>query len=244
MDDLRLVILGIGVALLGVIYLWGKRRARRDDWELPPDADLSGDPVYPDETKPEDEWDIIPLRAARDPLDEGALEQMRGLASQTKPLGDDIPTLTDVVGEAKTAKPLPELVVALTVIAKSGHTISGKALLDATRETGLVYGTHRIYHRVVNGDTIFSMANILEPGYFDLNAMDKFATPGIALFMRLPGKAAGTLAVQQMIDTARSMAQMLDARICDERRTPLTEQGLTRLLEKARPYAPVTTTTH
>jgi len=245
MDDLRLVILALGIVLLGLIYLWGKRRARKDDWELPPDVDMSGDPVYPEETKPEDEWDIIPLRADRHTnIDESALEQMRGLAKQNKPLGDDIPTLTDVVGSAKQAQPMPDIVIALTIIAKPEHSIGGTALLDAARKTGLAYGTHRIFHRVVNGETIFSMANILEPGYFDLNAMDKFATPGVALFMRLPGTTAGTLAVQQMIDTARSMAQLLDARICDERRTPLTEQGLTRLLEKARPYAPVTTPTH
>jgi len=245
MDDLRLVILALGVALLGVIYLWGKRRARKNEWELPPDADLRGDRVLPDEVKPEDDWEIIPLRAARESgIDEGALENMRGLASEAKPLGDDIPTLTEVVGTAKPAKPLPEIVVALTLIAKSGQTISGKSLLDATRKTGLVYGTHRIFHRIVNDDTIFSMANILEPGYFDQDAMDKFSTPGIALFMRLPGTTAGTLAVQQMIETARTMAQLLDARVCDERRTPVTEQGFARLLEKARPYAPVTTTTY
>lgn len=245
MEDLRLVILALGILLLGVIYLWGKWRARNDEWDLPPDADLSGERVLPDEEKPEDEWEIVPLRAARNAnLDEGALEQMRGLASQSKPLGDDIPTLTDVVGAAKPAAQLPEIVVALTILAKSGQTISGKALLDATRRTGLVFGNHRIFHRIVNGDTIFSMANILEPGYFDADGIEKFSTPGVALFMRLPGKAAGTLAVQQMIETARSMAQLLDARICDERRTPVTEQGFARLLEKARPYAPVITTTH
>lgn len=245
MDDLRLVILALGIALLGLIYLWGKWRSRRDEWELPPGADLSGDPFYLDENRPEDEWDIIPLRAARNShVDEHDLEQMRGLASQNKPLGDEIPTLTDVVGVAKPAMRLPEIVVALTIIAKSGHSITGKALLDAVRKTGLVYGNHRIYHRIINGETIFSMANILEPGYFDLNAMGKFATPGIALFMRLPGRTAGTLAVQQMIETARSLAQLLDAKICDERRNPVTEQGMTRLLEKARPYAPVITTTH
>ncbi len=245
MDDLRLVILALGIALLGLIYLWGKWRARKDDWELPPNADLSGDPVYPEENNPEDDWEIIPLRAARNAnVDESTLEKMRGLASENRPLGEDIPTLTEVVGKAKPAKPLPEIVVALTILAKTGHSISGKALLDAARKTGLVYGTHRIFHRSVNGDTIFSMANILEPGNFELNAMEKFSTPGVALFMRLPGKAAGTLAVQQMIDTARIMAQLLDARICDERRTPVTEEGMTRLLEKARPYAPVTTKTH
>lgn len=245
MDDLRLIILALGVVVIGVIYLWGKRRARNDEWELPADADLRGERVLPDEVKPEDEWEIIPLRAARNSkIDEGALEQMRGLASQSKPLGDDIPTLTDVVGTAKPPVQLPEIVVALTIIAKSGHSITGHALLDAVRKTGMVYGNHNIFHRIINGDTIFSMANILEPGHFDLNAMDKFATPGIALFMRLPGKAAGTLAVQQMLETARTMAQLLDARICDERRTPITEQGFARMLEKARPYAPVTTKTH
>ena len=245
MDDLRLVILALGLALLGLIYLWGKWRARNDEWDLPPGADLHGERVLPDEVKPEDEWEIIPLRAARNSrVDEGALEQMRGLAPDNKIPGDDIPTLTDVVGMAKPAKPMPEIVVVLTVMAKSGHSISSKALVDAARKSGLTYGNHRIFHRVVNDTTVFSMANILEPGYFDLNAMEKFATPGIALFMRLPGKTAGTLAVQQMIDTARSMAQLLDARICDERRTPVTAQGFARLLEKARPYAPVLTTTH
>ncbi len=246
MDDLRLIILALGAVLLGLIYLWGRRRARREEWDIPTDADLHGERVFPEESKPEDEWEIIPLHAARgarlDGLDDGTLEQMRGIAPQTESL-DDIPTLTEVVGTAKAPKPLPEIVVALTIMAKRGETIPGKALIDAALHADLRYGSHNIFHRVGNTGTLFSLANILEPGTFDLDAMDKFSTPGVALFARLPGKHAGSQVMQEMIATAQTLAKQLNANLCDERRAPLTEQGISRLLEKARPYAAVTTKT-
>lgn len=238
MEDLRFTLLLLGLALLGILFLWERRRrARKDEWELPPDADLRGDPVLPDETRPEDAWEIIPLHARRDSgLGERELEQMRGIAPQPEALGDDIPTLTDVVTTSPAKKPLPDLVVALTVIADSATPISGQQLLDATRLAGMSYGAHRIFHRMVQGEALFSMANILEPGYFDLAAMESFSTPGLALFMRLPGKSDGSIAVKQMVDAARLMAQRFNGRLCDERRRPLTEQDLARLLDKARPY--------
>ncbi|HEY0722170.1 MAG TPA: hypothetical protein VGE50_13055, partial [Gammaproteobacteria bacterium] len=115
MDDLRLVLVSLGVVLLGLIYLWGKRRNRREEWDIPAGADLHGERVFPEESNADDEWEIIPLSAAREPrLDDGALEQMRGFGPQAEPLGDEIPTLTEVVGAAKQPKPLPEIVVALT----------------------------------------------------------------------------------------------------------------------------------
>lgn len=242
MDDLRLVLVSLGVVLLGLIYLWGKRRNRREEWDIPAGADLHGERVFPEESNADDEWEIIPLSAAREPrLDDGALEQMRGFGPQAEPLGDEIPTLTEVVGAAKQPKPLPEIVVALTIIARRGQTISGKALVDAVRQAELRHGTHRIFHRITDRGTLFSLANILEPGTFDLDAMDKFTTPGVALFARLPSKHPGAHVMQEMIATAQRLAQLLNADLCDERRVPLTDQGLSRLLEKARPYAPVTT---
>ncbi|HEY0635072.1 MAG TPA: cell division protein ZipA C-terminal FtsZ-binding domain-containing protein [Gammaproteobacteria bacterium] len=244
MDDLRLVLLILGVVLVVLLYLWGKRRARKDAWDIPADADLRGERVLPEESKPEDEWEIIPLHAAREPrLDDGALERVRGIAPHTEPLGDDIPTLTEVIGTAKPPKPLPEIVVALTIIAKRGQPLSGKALIDAMRQVELRHGTHRIFHRITDTGTLFSLANILEPGTFDLDAMDEFTTPGVALFARLPGKHPGSRVMQEMIATAQTLAKLLDANLCDERRALLTEQGIARLLDKARPYAAVTTKT-
>lgn len=238
MDNLRLVILLIGVVFLAIIYLWDRRRrSQRDEWELPPDADLSGERVEPEVTKPEDEWEIVPRNSARrDKLEERELEGMRGFGAKSEPLGDDIPTLTDVVSKGEVPSELPELVMALTIITDKEHPIAGPLLLDVTRQAGMSFGAHSIFHRMSGDTPLFSLANILEPGTFDLSAIDKFSTPGVALFLRLPGKAAGSSAMLQMVDVARMMAKRFNGRLCDERRQPLSEQGIARLLDKARPY--------
>ena len=44
------------------------------------------------------------------------------------------------------------------------------------------------------------MANVLEPGVFDLAAMDQLATPGLCLFLRRPGPLPATVAFDLMLD--------------------------------------------
>ena len=65
--------------------------------------------------------------------------------------------------------PLPDKIVTLFLQAHHDHVITGVDLLDASLKSGLVFGSHDIFHRINEEDVepIFSMANLTKPGSFD-----------------------------------------------------------------------------
>ena len=129
------------------------------------------------------------------------------------------------------------LVVVLTVLAPAGGKIEGEALRAAFESQGLRYGEGRIFHRYPDSappgaTALFSVVNIVEPGIFDLETIDAIRTPGVGLFMRLPGPKDPGDAFAIMVRDARALAEALDARLCDETRTRLTPQTLNHLREQ------------
>jgi cell division protein ZipA len=113
---------------------------------------------------------------------------------------------------------------------------SGEQLLAAVKQVGMVYGDRGIFHRPPPGDPtgppLFSLANILKPGYFDLDQIEAFSTPGLAVFMRLPGALRGSDAFRDMVDTVDQLAAVLDAQVCDARRRPIDSAALQALWDK------------
>ena len=129
------------------------------------------------------------------------------------------------------------LVVILTVLAPKGGRLEGAALHAALQAQGLRYGEDRIFHRYsdtapAGTGSLFSAVNIVEPGVFDLETMDSMHTPGVGLFMRLPGPKDPGNAFADMVETARALANALEAQLCDETRSKLTTQALNHLRER------------
>jgi len=124
--------------------------------------------------------------------------------------------------EAAAAAPAngPARVIALSVMARHG-TISGIRLRKAFTEQQLSYGPMSIYHRLDGEETLFSVANLVAPGTFDQTTLDGFASPGLALFLTVPGPRDPVAAFDAMRATAEGLARRLDAELCDTRRRPL-----------------------
>ena len=139
-------------------------------------------------------------------------------------------------------EPEPEtLVVVLTVLARKGRYLAGDALRGALEAHGLRYGEGRIFHCYASGQPLgagplFSAVNIVEPGVFDPDTIDSMRTPGVGLFMRLPGPKDPAEAFAKMVETARRLADALDAQVCDETRSSLTAQALNHLREQIADY--------
>ncbi|WP_347332426.1 cell division protein ZipA [Marinimicrobium locisalis] len=134
--------------------------------------------------------------------------------------------------EPKPAPP-PEEVLIINVMAPSGQQFRGDALLDALLEAGLRYGDMNIFHRYEDpkggGSILFSLANMVKPGTFDLDAMDDFTTPGVSLFMTLPLETESVElenveVFDEMLEAARSIAFALGGEMKDENRSVLTRQ--------------------
>jgi cell division protein ZipA len=124
----------------------------------------------------------------------------------------------------------------MTLLAPQGATFSGPKLLAAIKKVGMVYGDMGIFHRPApddfSGPPLFSLANILQPGHFDLDKIEQLSTPGLAVFMRLPGAVRGSEAFKEMVDAVDRLATMLHASVCDERRRPIDSAALQAMWDK------------
>lgn len=127
----------------------------------------------------------------------------------------------------------PELIIVLTVVARGKSMFRGKDIVQLLESKGLRYGEMNIYHAYSpGGRPIFSVANIVEPGSFEPELMDRFSTPGLTLFLQLPGPAGGFAAFDAMLDTAQLLAENLNGEVRDERRNVLTAQAIEQIRER------------
>jgi cell division protein ZipA len=131
-----------------------------------------------------------------------------------------------------------ERIVSLFVIARDGHPFNGADLIVAAEKAGLEYGDMGIYHRLVDGKRelgpIFSVANMVKPGSFDLTRLDALNTPGLSFFMALPGPVTALDAWDTMLPTAQRIAELLDGQVLDEERNALGRQRIAHIRDELR----------
>jgi cell division protein ZipA len=134
----------------------------------------------------------------------------------------------------------PEEVLIINVMAHKGEMFNGGELLDIILQCGMRYGNMDIFHRHSDtkgeGALLFSMANMVKPGTFDLDAMDEFETPGVSLFMTLPINADSMQSFDLMADTARAIAETLGGELKDEQRSVMTRQTLEHCRQRIRDF--------
>jgi cell division protein ZipA len=144
--------------------------------------------------------------------------------------------------ETKSATPQaePEEVLIINIMASKGEMFNGSELLDIVLKCGLRYGSMDIFHRYSDtkgeGALLFSMANMVRPGTFDLDTMDEFSTPGISLFMTLPIDADSMQSFDLMVETAQAIAQTLHGELKDEQRSAMTKQTLEHSRQRIRDF--------
>jgi cell division protein ZipA len=125
----------------------------------------------------------------------------------------------------------PKMTVALTVVAVpvGQSSFKGVDIQAAALDLNFRLGANALLERCADngeGELIFSMAHLRKPGTFDPSTLDMLATPGLLLFMSLPGPMEEIKALDLLVVTADQLAQRLGGMICDERRNRLTNQGL------------------
>lgn len=241
MDSLRLTLLVIGIAFIAILYVvmriqsgkpfrwprlsWpaGRHLFSRDSRKQgePPEADAiaGGRDVY---FREPDEEDIQ------------VLSRMSLYLGKAEP---DIPELTGLSAvtddESHDGEPL---IIVLNVMAKSGHWFSGPDVLEALHDNGMQHGEMMIFHRYPDNTAkqqpVFSLANTVEPGNFNLDTIDQLQTPGLSLFMQLPGPLAARDAFELMLRIGRNLTEQLGGNLCDERRSVLTLQTIGHIKEQ------------
>ncbi|WP_060508227.1 cell division protein ZipA [Pseudomonas sp. NBRC 111124] len=133
---------------------------------------------------------------------------------------------------ASVAKELPpaEEVLVISVISRDEGGFKGPALLQNILESGLRFGEMDIFHRhesmAGHGEVLFSMANAVKPGIFDLDDIDHFSTRAVSFFLGLPGPRHPKQAFDVMVAAARKLAHELNGELKDDQRSVLTAQTI------------------
>ncbi|MCF5708171.1 cell division protein ZipA [Pseudomonas syringae] len=133
------------------------------------------------------------------------------------------------ITEDKDLPPVEEVLV-ISVISRSEGGFKGPALLQNILESGLRFGEMDIFHRhesmAGNGEVLFSMANAVKPGIFDLDDIDHFSTRAVSFFLGLPGPRHPKQAFDVMVAAARKLAHELDGELKDDQRSVMTAQTI------------------
>lgn len=127
-------------------------------------------------------------------------------------------------GNGSEALPDIELVISLHVMARD-QAFDGTKLLELLLQYGLRFGDMNIFHRhefpTGHGVVLFSLAQAMEPGTFNLDTLERETVPGVSLFLSLPGYKSLT-AYDLMVDTARRLAMELGGDLLDQHSQAVT----------------------
>jgi len=131
-------------------------------------------------------------------------------------------------GDSPAMKSLPSEVIVINVLARNGAKFGGSALMEAFLRNGLKFGDMNIFHRILpsSKEVQFSVASAVEPGTFDLSAMETFHTPGVSFFMRMPGPGQPLEVFEDMLAVTRDVAASLGADLKDEQLSVMTSQTI------------------
>jgi cell division protein ZipA len=206
MDDLRLILLLIGVGVIAGIYVWTRFQSRpfKLSWKSKSsDAARQSHAEEPDDAAIQQE-----------------LERMQQVMSGRK---------------VESAATNQELLVVVSVVAPPEQPFHGEVLRKAFANNELHYGDKSIFHRVARKDgediPVFGVANMVKPGIFSSSDLEGFSTPGITLFLQLPAAVDGLQAFDDFVHTVERLAVELGGQLRDEKHCVITHQALMQIRE-------------
>lgn len=126
---------------------------------------------------------------------------------------------------------MPKEMLIIHLEAKEGSIFYGDQVLQVLLDNGMRLGEMNVFHRVRSGkyqekDVLFSIANGMEPGTFDLKTMREENFFVLTFFMALPGPEEPVEAFKAMVDTVDIVSRHLHAEVKDDQRCQMTLQML------------------
>lgn len=226
MSDMTLLRIGIAVAmslLLGAIIYFGRGRKasqrRRDSLAGGGEGSARQEPSLGDQLA--GSWG--------QPVEEGSQDEL--------PLPNGGPASSEL---GKRTSDQFDRIVSLYVAARAGTKLRGQDIVVAAEKAGLTFGHMDVFHRLVDGrpeqGPVFSVANIIKPGSFDMATISELETPAIAFFLTLPAPLSALDAWDTMLPAAQRMSELLDGVVLDEERNALGRQRIQHIRDELRSY--------
>jgi len=126
----------------------------------------------------------------------------------------------------------------INVVAREPSGFRGEDIMHILLACDLRFGDmsffHRHEHEAGRGAIQFSVANMMQPGVFDIDNMGDFTTPGLVFFVTLPGPDDMMKAFDYMMETAQAVARNLGGDVLDESRSVMTKQTLEHCRQQIR----------
>ncbi len=185
-----------------------KRRGRKRDDQMELNFDSAGEPAVPEE----------------------AAEPAAAAGPEPEPV--DAPAA---------ANSEPEQLLVIYLKAPGGAAFPGKALREALDLVDMHLGPMNIFHHYGVGAmqsraSLFSAANMFEPGTFDPDTMDAADIGGVAMFLPLPSQVEGAVAFELFLSTTQRLADRLGATLLNASHKGLSTADIDSMRQAAAGY--------
>ena len=228
MDYLRWILLVAGIFFVLIIYFVGRKSRQQDTiYDNRMDDDT---PEFTANDWQDSDEGVGDVRIVAREKDDYEDEEESSLSDDT--LSDATESRTESV-DATDQPDDNESVIALYIMARSPDRLAGDKINSAAQANGLKFGDMNIFHRIDDGQSVFSMANMVEPGGFDPNTIHELETPGLTLFMQKSASNNNMVVFEDMLECAYRMSEMLGAQLCNRQRQPLTQSDAEQYRELA-----------
>jgi cell division protein ZipA len=128
-----------------------------------------------------------------------------------------------------------EKILILHVVAPRNRPFTGVSLRAALKRASLEPGEMAIYHyhaeAASNGETLFSVANMVAPGTLSEEDLADLMTPGITLFLQVHACEQPHKAFEALLETSHVLARDLRGSILDAQQSTATNQTLAHMRE-------------
>jgi cell division protein ZipA len=127
------------------------------------------------------------------------------------------------------------------VAAREGKRLGGHELLQFFLTSGFRYGAMNIFHRHEHsngtGEVLFSIANMMAPGTFDVDYMEQFNSPGISFFFTAPNhKISVNKSFDMMLRAVEQVAEEFDCEVLNEKREQFTQEQFIEYRKRLEKY--------
>ncbi len=172
------------------------------------------------------------------PEDASGTEGATDVTPETLDWLDDLQVETTEREEAKLPRGEESHVFVLNVVSDAEAGFSGRDILQILLACDLRFGDMDFFHRheesAGRGAIQFSVANMMNPGMFDIDDMDALKTKGLMFFVTLPGPEDMLKAFDYMYETAKAVSKNLGGTVLDETRSAVTRQSLEHMRQQIR----------